>query len=340
MSTENGEKTGASERPQTVAFEHPFFGAVGEGQFRTSDHTRAPALMVKFGDGEAALSFPGIRRELGLAEGSADWAMLEAVAAALQFVSVLKVGDPLPAEILTGEASWEIEQRHRDIALARLTMQLVTWSSGEETAITDADALSQVADDPATQAKAERAVVEVAARLSQPEEEVKATLRMLAEELAYIEALREKFASVLAMQAKIDLLRRRFASERSVLEIADAVRRLMTVAVKRLGNLFDQIDAQTGEIVAMLKNLKSQEGYIRSKRDELYCRMVAWRDTLAKWDKCDAKPTEGNVALLRESYRFLAPRFMPAQQWVLASQLLQRSAPASGRREIPNSVNW
>ena len=307
--------------PTVVAFAHPFFAAVGDVQFRMSEHTRAPALMIKFGDGDAALSFGGIRRELKLAEDSPDAGMLEAVAAALQFVSVLKIGDPLPAEVLSGEASWEIEQRHRDIALARLTMQLVTWATGDETAITDADALSQVADDPATQAKAEKAIADAAERLSVEVEEVKATLRMLAEELAFIEALREKFAGVLSMRDKMDVLRRKYSNERSVAEVADAVRRLMTVAVKRLTNLFEQIDAQTGEIMGMLKNPKAQEGYIRTKRDELYCRMVAWRDILAKWDKCDSKPTEGNVALLRETYRFLAPRFMPAQQWVLASQL-------------------
>jgi len=326
--------------PTVVAFAHPFFAAVGDVQFRMSEHTRAPALMIKFGDGDAALSFGGIRRELKLAEDSPDAGMLEAVAAALQFVSVLKIGDPLPAEVLSGEASWEIEQRHRDIALARLTMQLVTWATGDETAITDADALSQVADDPATQAKAEKAIADAAERLSVEVEEVKATLRMLAEELAFIEALREKFAGVLSMRDKMDVLRRKYSNERSVAEVADAVRRLMTVAVKRLTNLFEQIDAQTGEIMGMLKNPKAQEGYIRTKRDELYCRMVAWRDILAKWDKCDSKPTEGNVALLRETYRFLAPRFMPAQQWVLASQLQQRGAPAKGRRAIPNSVNW
>ena len=219
-------------------------------------------------------------------------------------------------------------------------MQLVTWATGDETAITDADALSQVADDPATQAKAEKAIADAAERLSVEVEEVKATLRMLAEELAFIEALREKFAGVLSMRDKMDVLRRKYSNERSVAEVADAVRRLMTVAVKRLTNLFEQIDAQTGEIMGMLKNPKAQEGYIRTKRDELYCRMVAWRDILAKWDKCDSKPTEGNVALLRETYRFLAPRFMPAQQWVLASQLQQRGAPAKGRRAIPNSVNW
>ena len=340
MTTAAGGGSGNSNAPATVTFEHPFFAAVGDGQFRMSDHTRAPALMVKFGDGDAALSFAGIRRELRLAEDAPDAIMLDTIATALQFVSVLKIGDPLPAEILSGEASWEIEPRHHELALARLTMQLVTWSSGDETAITDADALSQVADDPATRAKAERAALDVAERLSMADQDVKTTLRELAEELAYIEALREKFAGILAMQAKIDLLKRKFSNERSVLEIAVAVRRLMTIAVKRLTHLFDQIDAQTGEIVGMLKNPKAQIDYIRGKRDELYCRMVAWREILARWDKCDGRPSEGNVGLLRETYRFLAPRFMPTQQWVLTSQLLQRGPQNGGRREIPNSVSW
>ncbi|MFN4088871.1 MAG: hypothetical protein ACK4QW_07475 [Alphaproteobacteria bacterium] len=330
---------GAADHREIVAFEHPFFAAVGEGHFRISEHTHAPAFMIRFGEGDAALSFSGIRRELHLADGSPDAAMLEAVAAGLRFVSVLRIGDRLPTEVLSGEASWEIEPRHHERALGRLTVQLVTWSSGDEAAITDADALTQIADDPAMLAKAERATGAAAARLAMADEEVKSTLRMLAAELAYIEALREKFVGVLAMQDKIDLLRRRFASERSVLEIADAVRRLMTVAVKRLRHQFEQIDAQTGEVVGMLKNPRAQEAYIRAKRDDLYCRMVAWREQLDRWERCDGKPSDTNVALLRETYRFLAPRFMPAQKWVLAGQL-QRSVATTGRREIPNSMTW
>lgn len=326
-----------------VAFEHPFFAALRDGLFRMSEHTRAPAFAVSYGDVEGVLSFPAIRRELGLSDESADAVMLDLIGSALKFVSLLRIGDPLPAEVLTGEASWTVEPRHSEIALSRLTMQLVTWSTGEEAAITDLEALNQVVDDPATRAKAEQAVAAAAARVSMAVEDVKATLRSLAEELSYVEAMRERFQVVLAMRAKLDLVRRRAHGERSLLDIAHAVTRLMAIAVRDLQNQLEQVDAQTGEVVAMLKNPEAQVSYIRGKRDELYCRLVAWTDLLDRWGKLEPKASEQAAGLLRDTYRFLAPRYMPAQEWTLASKLLNRSQPSLGGigpREIPNSMKW
>ncbi len=334
---------GVERSTNVVAFEHPFFAALRDGLFRMSEHTRAPAFAVRYGDVEGVLSFPAIRRELGLAEGSPDAAMLESIGSALKFVSLLRIGDPLPAEVLTGEASWTVEPRHSELALSRLTMQLVTWSTGEEASITDLEALSQVVDDPATRAKAEQAVAAASARVSMATEEVKATLRRLAEELSYVEAMRERFQVILAMRAKLDLVRRRAHGERSLLDIAHAVTRLMTIAVKELQNQLEQVDAQTGEVVAMLKNPEAQVRYIREKRDELYCRLVAWTDLLDRWSRLEPKASEQAAGLLRDTYRFLAPRYMPSQEWTLASKLLNRSQSGSGGigpREIPNSMKW
>jgi hypothetical protein len=41
----------------------------------------------------------------------------------------LQIGDALPAEVLTGQASWEPDAVHLQIAQARLQWQLVAWPS-------------------------------------------------------------------------------------------------------------------------------------------------------------------------------------------------------------------
>ena len=78
--------------------------------------------------------------------------MLGLIAAALDFVSVVRVGDALPLEVCTGEASWEPSAMHLTLASTRLRMQLVAWlnvgSTGDEPDM-NAESLLHVADDPA-----------------------------------------------------------------------------------------------------------------------------------------------------------------------------------------------
>ena len=53
--------------------------------------------------------------------------MLGLIAQSLDFVACLRIGDALPAEVLSGAASWEPDELHLQIANARLQWQLVAW---------------------------------------------------------------------------------------------------------------------------------------------------------------------------------------------------------------------
>lgn len=306
-----------------VVLEHTFFTAVPEGIFRKSENQK-PVFVVKLGDVEAGLPISGIQREFNIEEESPDGQVLGLIERALDFVSLLRIGDALPSEVLTGEPSWEITQAHQVRAYQRLTMQLTTWLTGEERVFTGAEELRQIAEDPATKKKVNEALDEAARRLGftrNGREEVINLITSLADELAYIEALRDRFDDVVEMGRKIQLMRRIFSRENSVRETADAVARLMTLALKAFQTAFDEIDAQTGEIISVLKNPTQQVQYIRSSRDNLYCRMFAWKDLLVRWNAAPTTREDSNIHLLRESYRFLAPRYMPAVEWQLLSQL-------------------
>lgn len=325
-----------------VAFEHAFFKAVPDGYFRISDHTGQPVFVVRLGEMDATLSLPGIRSEFHLAEDSPDAAMLDLVARGLKFVRALRIGDPVPKELLTGEASWEITARHRQIALHRITVQLVTWWSGAETPITDPERLLRIAEDPAMREQASQAIGKAAERLGADKSAIEGLVSELAGELAYVEALRERLGAVKAMQRKIDALRRRYGHERGMLEIADPVARLMSIAVKSFQEIFDHFDAQTAEIVGALKNVEAQKRFIQTARDDLYARLLAWDEILAAWSRVEIQKSEGHGAVLRKTYQFLAPRFMQGDEWVLASKLISvAGAPGqAGGRSIPNSVAW
>lgn len=306
-----------------ISFEHSFFSKLEGAYFRLSEQDE-PVLMVKMGDNIAALNFRGIKREFNLRDDSADSRMLTMVARALQFVKVLRIGDPLPPELTTRKASWKPSERHRQIAYQRLTMQLVSWLTGEETLITDPESLLQVAGDPQVRAKVNRAFEEAAVKLGlgkDRKQEVVDHLVSLSHELAYVEGLRDIYTEIKAMEQKIQALRRIYGRERGMLEMVDQVARLGERAVGEFTTAFDEFDGQTGEILSVLRNIEAQIGYIRDSRDDLHRRLMTWDELLADWRDVKIERSESNESLTRRTYQFLAPRFMQVNEWTLMSQL-------------------
>lgn len=306
--------------PEIVELSHTFFKPFSNPHFRMSGVTdEQPVFSGSLGEQVVVLPLQGIARELGIDEGSRDGVMLEAVGQALRYVTMLQLGDPMPAEMLTGSASWDLEERHRDFSRQRVTMQLVSWLSGKETLITDPLELQQLFDDPGTKQKINDAFAEAARELGVTDkQEVTQKVEDLAEELAYIEALRDRFKEICGLEEKLASFRVQFRNQASLLGEIDPIIRLIGVPTTTLEANFELVDAQTGEIMSVLKNLDAQKEYIREQRDDLHCRLMAWNDILKAWESV-TPGTEpyGMMDLLRDLYRFLAPRFMPIDEWVL-----------------------
>ncbi|WP_241911625.1 hypothetical protein [Telmatospirillum siberiense] len=320
----NGTGDSNSDTIPRVVFEHAFFAKLEDAFFQKAEQSGEPVLTIRFAKNHFSLPFKGILREFRIAEDGPDAQMLAQVTKALKYVKGLRIGDPLPKEILTREASWELSERHVKIAYQRVTVQLVNWMTGGQDVVTDPEELLQLADDPQIKKTVNTAFGEAAEKLGlgrDHKEEVVNHVETLAHELAYIEALRDRFRHVVRMEAKIQELRRLYGRERSVLEIADQVARLGERAVDDFNSAFLEVDAQTGEILSVLRNLDSQIAYIRDKRDEIYAKLMAWDDVLAEWDKVEIKMSPDKPELLRRAYQFLAPRFMAVKEWVLMSKL-------------------
>lgn len=312
----------SSDLPSTVAFEMTLFSRVDDGVFRKSSDG-VPVFALRIEETEATLPLKGIAMEYNLAPDSPDAIMLNLVAEGLNFVAALRLGDPIPKELLTGEPSWEITPAHRLLAQQRLSMQLVTWMSGEELMEADPAQLLAIAEDAEMQSSVNEALGAAAQELGfgGDKEKVLALIEELAEELAPIEALREKLEKVLEIRRKVLALRRIYGKEMSSLEIANSVARLMEIAANQFTERFDEIDAKTSEIMAAMRNMGEQKKYVRKERDDLYCRLVIWDEMFAWWDQVALENNGDNVETMRESYRFLSPRFMQVDEWVLMGQV-------------------
>jgi hypothetical protein len=299
---------------------HPVFTSFGDPFFRRAETDGAPVMVVQLGDKEAAIPLRSLQREFSIPDDSDDGRMLGLIAQSLDFLAGLRIGDALPTEVLSGEASWEPDETHLQIANARLQWQLVAWlnsGTGAETPPLDADSLLQIADDPSRRQQVQQAFVKAAESLGVPTSD--AVVRMveeLAHELAYIEALRDRLLNRVKMMAdKLQRMAQGYRGDGAHLETLTQVRRLTAAALQQISRRFDELDAQTGEVMSALRNADSQRTFIRSNRDWLYRTQRAWQSLLAEWDVAETGFDAGILALLNRSYQFLAPRFMPVTEW-------------------------
>lgn len=320
-----------------VTLSHWFFHKMDEIHFQLAVSDKEPTMVGRYSRNDVVLTLKGVIKEFNLGPETLDGQMLLHISDGLKYVKALRIGDPLPKEILTREASWSLSPRHKEIAYQRVSLQLVNWMTGGDNMITDPDELLQLAGDPAIKKNINAAFAEAAEKLGYGRVNKEAVIKHveeLANELAYIEALRDRFRRIKIMETKIQELRRIYGREKSVLEIADQVARLGERAVKEFEILFQQVDAQTGEILSVLKNLASQIPYIRDVRDDLHIRLMAWDDLLDRWTEAEIKQNRDNPNLLRDTYKFLAPRFMMVKEWVLMTKLQEGASTMKGVSQL------
>ena len=322
--------------PDHCVLEHQVFTTFAQALFRRAPSDGAPVMVIPMGAREAMLPLRGLQREFGIAEDSNDGRMLGLITASLDFVTGLHIGDPLPAEVLTGEASWEPSQQCRDLVNARLRLQLVGWLNSDipgAGATENAEALLHRDNDPEFRRQVQAAFGRAATALGLPAPE--AVVRLvgnLGEELAYIEALRGSLLQ--RVQALAERLVRQIhglRGDRNRTEMLTQVQRLLKAATTQLAGKFDEVDAQTGDILSALRNTEQQQTFIRSHRDWLYRCQRAWDPVLREWAQAGAAAMgEGIWQLIATTYQFLAPRYMPVTEWQAYNSISrQRTAPTA-----------
>ena len=311
--------------PTHCRFNHPGFATLGNGVFRLTTDDRVAALALRVDSADVVVPLPAVARLFGISPDSADGRMLRLVEQALRFVPQLQPGDKLPTEVLTGEASWAPSPLHQKTASAKLQLQLLNWISGL-TEGGEASATGQflvaAMDDPSIKPRVQDALRQAATALGIDggPGAVSVLIEQLAQELAYIEALRERL-----LERARAMLKRLTQTSHDLVAMAPARRetlfqvgRLAITAIAEITSAFETVDAQTAEIGPALRNLERHRSFLRSNRDRLYSTMLAWQPLLAEWDALPRTTSTEPDRIWRtvdETYRFLAPRFMSVQQW-------------------------
>lgn len=298
-------------------FQHKVFSISG-AFFFLDPATKQPVLQITLGDLKAALSFTTLMESFDIAEDSHDAKLLGTVAKGLSFVKQIRPGEQIPGELLDGRASWSVDDKHRLIAKGRLTVQLVSWITGSEMIVVDADELEQVVEDPQTKTRVKTAFKEIAEKLGLKdnyEQYLADRIDDLTQELSYIEALRDRFNHIRGIGSNLSRLTQIYRTDRTFCSEIARMQGLLSKPLKEYDAIFDQADAQTGEIFGALKAFETTVRFIRKTRDDLRARLLEWEELLQAWESTPVERSMAVEQLQKQTYRFLANRYIETKVW-------------------------
>ncbi len=315
MQEETPEESDGSTR---FAFEHKVFSVEG-CYFAANSKGEKPKFLMPMGEEMASIALGSLRQEFGIAEDSSDGRLLDIVAKSLKYVQEIRPNDSIPQELLDGSASWSVEERHRAAAHARIKIQLATLLTGREDQVIQLDQIEQLVDDPEIKRRVQEAFSLVAKKLGHApdkKQEIVNKIEQLGHELSFIEGLRERFTAITDIPPKIDNLGKFYGNQTTTWEELNRVKVLLREAISDIEIVFDIVDAQTCEIMTVLRSFDIHIDYIREARDDLHRRFMDWDDVIEPWQsETGAERSDEVEQLIKQTYQRLAQKFPQTQEW-------------------------
>jgi len=317
------ETPGESDGSTRFAFEHKVFSVEG-CYFTANNKGEKPKFLMPMGEELASIALGSLRQEFSIADDSSDGRLLEIVAKSLKYVQEIRPNDSIPQELLDGSASWSVEERHRTAAHARIKIQLATLMTGREDQVIQTDQIEQLIDDPEIKRRVQQAFGLVAKKLGlgpDQKQEIVNKIEHLGHELSFIEGLRERFTAITDIPPKIESLSRFYGNQTTTWEELNRVRVLLREAITDIETVFDIVDAQTCEVMTVLRSFDRHVDYIREARDDLHRRFMNWDDVIEPWQsEAGTERSDEVEQLIRQSYRLLAQKFPQTQEWALVNR--------------------
>ena len=308
------------DRNTHFVFQHRVFSL--EGSYFCRDDSAMPRFNMPLGESMAAVLLPALRQEFSIEGESEDGKLLDIVEKSLGYVRAIRPNDNIPTEILNGTASWSVTEGHRLIARGKLTLQLVALITGNDGGeVSDLEQLQRLTEDPETKTRVDEAFSEIAEKIGlgrDRKQDVVNWIDHLVDELSYIEGLRDRFRYILNIVAKVAQLGELYKEDRSIMEDLLRVQILIRPPMTDYNNLFDQVDAQTCEILIVIKTIARQVKLIRDARDELHFGFMVWDEMVDRWRLQPMERGEEAELLIRDTYKFLARNFEQSQEWELS----------------------
>jgi len=304
-------------QPTHFNFEHKIFAVEGV-RFALSKSDHEPILLLDVGEHEAAVTFDAILQEFNIAPGSPDGLLLEQVKSGLKYVKDIRPGDTIPQELLDGSASWSIDDSHKIRALNKIKMRIAILGSPSGGIKAIPQDIAKFLEEPETKMWLESGLDRVGLELGLGEgraPSVTSLVDQIGRELAYIEALRDRYRRATEILAKLRRVAELHKSERHFIDEIQRCEILIGPPVKDFRGVFDAVDKRSGKVVELLQSIDSGAIFIRECRDELHQKMLIWDELIEKWSFDLFAKSKANREAVQFTYRFVSHNFPQSVDW-------------------------
>lgn len=332
-----------------VALQHRVFHLF-PGHFKLAEPDERPVYAINLGDQVALLPMSALRREFGIDSDHPDNALLQRIDSAVEYVDKLEPGDPLPSEVVDGSPSWAADQRYRREAMDGLQIRLALWLAEQraEGQPRDPNAAATMRRQLGT-ALVQKMVIEsyekIAPKVGLPEGDrhgVVERVEALGDSLAHVEALRDAFDKafgILSSRIEGASMSRTLGNDSAAREAAFGLVRLQSHATQSVRDMFAAIDSRVDDIVALVRDVEPQRHWIAGKRNELYRISRRIIPIARRWDAIIPGNDHATRDLLLDTYRTLARRFLPQQEWARVTENMRKKLGAGPARQ-DTSREW
>lgn len=298
-------------------FQHKVFAIPG-ARFAIDRRARAAMFYMHLGNLDVSLTPMVLRREFGIESCSHDSQLIELAAKALRYVKEVRPGDSIPMELIDGSASWSVEERHRQLAKARLLAQLAGWFAGGKDAASVESILALTEHDVAAREEFQNAFAAVARSLGldqSQKQEIIDRINLIARELCYIEALREHAIQLRTIRERVMQLACAAKGDKALIEELTRILTLLKPPLAEFADRFAQIDARTSDLLALLRNPWIEIKFIRDERDAIHSSLLSWSETFERWRDQEVILNHDTHENIHALHHWLAANYAPSKVW-------------------------
>lgn len=294
------------------SFEHPALRL--EGAFFTLQvGSMEPIMRVRLGGASGTVPLRQVAATFDIKPDSPDGLLLRKVEVALRHVPSIRHGDRIPTEVVTGQASWAIDDRHKELAALRVVGTL--FRSIGRADLGSVEGSSDTAEAVRKQVRdvAEEIARQVGIDLSRKQEVVDRA-DLLVAEMAFIEALRAYYKPVFDMSRKLREIAKAHARDRGFADQMASAQNLLKTPAKKLQKVLDDADALVADPVKALREVEATVKKLRRLRDALHFETLRWGELPARWAslRTGTDAAAGEALLLA---RFLSTNFYSVKSW-------------------------
>ncbi|MDX1923155.1 MAG: hypothetical protein SFW65_08520 [Alphaproteobacteria bacterium] len=297
------------------AFKHKIF-TIKNCRFALNGSDRMPCFYIPMGENTVAIELAKLQQEFNLPPDSVDAALLLKVQKGLSYVKEIRPNDSIPREILDGSASWSVDESHKELALAKLQMELIFWIQGRRDEVPALEQLKRNLATPKLRGQVKDAHAKICQLLKFDELKVsRDRVDEIARETTYIEALRERSYKLNDIAIKLASFYTTYKKEAAFSAEITRMQDLMRRAIKLIGERFNKVDMMLREVLKVVNEHTITINVVRSIRDEVHLELRKWDEYFPKWAALNVERDDGTEKFFRVFYRFLAENYMEQQSW-------------------------